>query len=111
MRPDRPEGMGIRVALLTSTLTSILALKGVMAMAQLSLYMDDKALDALRADASKHSMSISAYAREVLEKRNDANTGGWVNGWPPGYFELFGSCPDFPDVEDLQFETVEPLFP
>ena len=60
-------------------------------MAQLSLYMDDIAMEELRADAEAAGKSISSYAREVLEKRHEAER-GWVNGWPPGYFELFGSC-------------------
>ena len=38
-------------------------------MAQLSLYMDDIAMEELRADAEAARKSISSYAREVLEKR------------------------------------------
>lgn len=77
-------------------------------MAQLSLYMDDVAMDELRADADAEGKSISSYVREVLEKRHESGR-GWVNGWPPGYFELFGSSPDFPDVPDLTPEPVTPL--
>ncbi len=77
-------------------------------MAQLSLYMDDVAMDELRADADAEGKSISSYVREVLEKRHESGR-GWVNGWPPGYFELFGSSPDFPDVPDLIPEPVTPL--
>lgn len=68
-------------------------------MAQLSLYMDDASMEALRSDAEAEGKSISAYAREVLEKRHESGR-GWVNGWPPGWFDLFGSIPDFPDVPD-----------
>lgn len=77
-------------------------------MAQLSLYMDDASMEALRSDAEAAGKSISSYAREVLEKRHE-NKRGWVNGWPPGYFDLFGSSPDFPDVIDPVPEPVAPL--
>ena len=78
-------------------------------MAQLSLYMDEVTMAGLREDAAKRGMSISAYAREVLEKRNTRDAGGWENGWPPGFFDLYGSCPDFPEAEDLEPTPVEPL--
>ena len=79
-------------------------------MAQLSLYMDEEAMEALRADAAEAGMSISSYAREVLEGRNERWGSDWVNGWPPGYWDLYGSAPDFPEVEDYPPEPVEPLF-
>ena len=44
-------------------------------MAQLSLYMDDIAMEELRADAEAAGKSISSYAREVLEKRHEAERG------------------------------------
>lgn len=77
-------------------------------MAQLSLYMDDASMEELRTDAEAAGKSISSYAREVLEKRHEPKH-GWVNGWPPGYFDLFGSSPDFPDVTDFAPEPVAPL--
>lgn len=55
-------------------------------MAQLSLYMDDACMDALRTDAENDGTSISAYARKVLERRHEQSR-GWVNGWPPNYFD------------------------
>ena len=82
--------------------------RGASIVAQLSLYMDDIAMEELRADAEAAGKSISSYAREVLEKRHEAER-GWVNGWPPGYFELFGSSPDFPDVVDVPPEPIAPL--
>ncbi len=48
-------------------------------MAQLSLYMDDTAMEELRVDAAEAGVSISSYAREVLEKRHESGR-GWVNG-------------------------------
>ncbi len=77
-------------------------------MAQLSLYMDDASMEELRADAEAAGKSISAYARDVLEKRNESHHGG-ANGWPPGYFDLFGSIPDFPEVPDLIPEPIPAL--
>ena len=55
-------------------------------MAQLSLYMDDVSMEELRTDAEAAGKSISSYARDILEKRHESCR-GWVNGWPPGYFE------------------------
>lgn len=79
-------------------------------MAQLSLYMDEAAMESLREDAAKANVSISAYARSVLEERNERKAGEWVHGWPPNWFDLYGSIPDFPDVEELPAEPpIEPL--
>lgn len=76
-------------------------------MAQLSLYMDDARMDELRADAESDGISISAYARKVLEKRHESKR-GWINGWPPHYFEtLKPLCFDEPD--DIPPEPVAPL--
>ena len=46
-------------------------------MAQLSLYMDDASMEELRSDAEAAGKSISSYAREVLEQRNEP---GWWYG-------------------------------
>ena len=78
-------------------------------MAQLSLYMDEASMESLREDAAKQGISISSYARTVLEERNTREAPGWENGWPPGFFELYGSIPDFPSASDLEPEPVDPL--
>lgn len=70
-------------------------------MAQLSLYMDDASMEELRLDAEAAGKSISAYAREVLETRHESKR-GWVNGWPPGYFD---------SLEPLNIELPEDLPP
>lgn len=70
-------------------------------MAQLSLYIDDDTLTSLREDATANGQSISSYARSVLANRHAAERERWENGWPPGYFDLFGCSPDFPNVPDL----------
>ncbi len=71
-------------------------------MAQSPLYMDEENMDGLRTYAARRSMPVSAYAREVLETRNTRDAAGWENGWLPGFFGLYGSCPDFPEIEDLE---------
>lgn len=76
-------------------------------MAQLSLYMDDVSMDALRADAEAEGKSISSYAREVLESRHDSKR-GWVNGWPPGYFDSLRPL-NIELPEDPIPEPIEPL--
>ncbi len=78
-------------------------------MAQLSLYMDEATMEGLRADAAARGMSISSYAREVLERRNSHATEDWENGWPPGFFDLYGSIPDFPAIESLEPAPVASL--
>lgn len=75
-------------------------------MAQLSLYMDSISMEGLRVDAAERGISISAYARDVLANRHTAERNGWRNGWPPGYFDLFGSSPAFPDVSDAAAEPI-----
>ena len=37
--------------------------------------------------------------------REDA--AGWKNGWPPDFFDLYGSSPDFPEAEDLELAPIE----
>ena len=76
-------------------------------MAQLSLYMDDAAMEELRADAAEAGVSISSYARDVLEKRRESGR-GWVNGWPPGYFDSLEPL-NIELSEDLPPEPVEVL--
>lgn len=73
-------------------------------MAQLSLYMDELSMDSLRADADAEGKSISAYAREVLLRRHETQH-GWVNGWPPGYFESIKPL----DIEAPADLPVEPI--
>lgn len=75
-------------------------------MAQLSLYIEDAALAELRDDANACGQSISSYARSVLANRHKAERERWENGWPPGYFDLFGSSPDFPEVPDFAPDPV-----
>ena len=36
---------------------------------------------------------------------------GWKNGWPPDFFDLYGSSPDFPEAEDLELAPIGCLGP
>lgn len=59
-------------------------------MAQLSLYMDEASMDSLRVDAAKAGLSLSSYAREVLETRHEVGC-----AWPEGYWDsIYGSLID-----------------
>lgn len=70
-------------------------------MAQISLYIDDAEMASLREDAEEEKRSLSSYVRGVLSSRHEGPCGSLKGGWPEGYFELYGSSPDFPEVEDL----------
>lgn len=75
-------------------------------MAQLSLYMTETDMEALKLDAKQQGKSISSYARDVISNRHESERRGWENGWPPGFFDLYGSAPDFPVVEELNTDPV-----
>ena len=70
-------------------------------MAQISLYVPDDVLESLRAEASRKSVSISRLVLGAIEgsKREE--------GWPTGFFELYGACPDFPSADALR-EGLDP---
>ena len=76
-------------------------------MAQLSLYLDETCMNDLRSDAVKENLSISSYARGILEKRHDAKQ-GWINGWPPNYFDSIQPL-GFDIPERLAPEAIQPL--
>lgn len=76
-------------------------------MAQLSLYMNENQMTSLRSDAEKEGVSISSYARQVLEQRHQSNR-GWVNGWPPNYFNSIKPL-EFNAPDELQLDPIEPL--
>ncbi len=68
-------------------------------MPQLSLYMTEDEMDFLRKGASDAGMSISKFARSILA------SGQAGSGWPEGYFDLYGSCPDSDvAIDDLPWE-------
>ena len=57
-------------------------------MAQLSLYVDDSTMEDLRRDAAREGKTLSKYAAGVLRERKERN------GWPRGFFNLYGACED-----------------
>lgn len=67
-------------------------------MPQLSLYLDDVTMEALRKRASLRGVSLSRYASELVKQ--DAAV-----GWPEGYWDLYGSVDDdaFAESEDDPF--------
>lgn len=76
-------------------------------MAQISLYIPETMMESLRSDAEELGVSISSYTRTILENRHKGGRFNWANGWPPGYFDLFGSSPDFPEIADAAPEPVD----
>ena len=56
-------------------------------MAQLSLYLDDCALAALKEGARREGISMSRYAADSIVERGRF-------GWPAGFFDVYGSVSD-----------------
>ena len=69
-------------------------------MAQLSLYLEDETMGALRKKAALANMSLSKYVADLIR-------GDVANGWPTGYWDLFGSIADetFCEPAELSFEV------
>ncbi len=76
-------------------------------MAQLSLYMTEEDMADLRREAEEEGKSISSYARDIISHRHQLERSGWEKGWPPGFFDLYGSSPDFSVPEDALPKPVE----
>lgn len=76
-------------------------------MAQLSLYMTEEDMSSLKKEAQEQGKSISSYTRDIIAHRHQVERNGWENGWPPGFFDLYGSSPDFPQPEDMQPDPIE----
>lgn len=68
-------------------------------MAQLSLYIDDETMNSMRKKAAISSLSLSKYVASLV--RSDVG-----NGWPEGYWGLFGSIQDktFDEPAELSFD-------
>ncbi len=56
-------------------------------MPQLSLYLDNKTLEAVELKAKARKISVSRYVKEAIEKDIHSH-------WPQDYFNLFGSVSD-----------------
>ncbi|KXB63745.1 hypothetical protein [Olsenella sp. DNF00959] len=68
-------------------------------MAQLSLYVNDATLEGLRSEATREHVSISKLVGGILRERQ------LMSGWPSGYFDLYGSLPDFPAEDDESLDA------
>lgn len=55
-------------------------------MSQLSLYIDDSAMETLRSAAKGEGVSMSRYASDLI--KNQSRFGGW----PTGYWEAVYGC-------------------
>ena len=64
-------------------------------MPQLSLYMDEYTMEALRLGARGEGVSLSKYAANLIRDRAQ------YGGWPQGYWEsVYGSLEEDLDVND-----------
>jgi len=77
-----------------------LAKRGVF-MPQVSLYIENEVLDSARRSARFENISLSKYVSRVLAR-------SMKQGWPEGYWELFGALGDdsFVCPEDTPFDRV-----
>lgn len=68
-------------------------------MPQLSLYLDDRTMNALRENAAAEHMSMSKYASRCIAWGNSRSA------WPADFWNLYGS------IEDETFERPTGLSP
>jgi hypothetical protein len=68
-------------------------------MPQVSLYLDQEALDLARRNARISNISLSRYVSRALIEQGECN-------WPEGYWNLFGSLLDnsFELADDTPFD-------
>ena len=71
-------------------------------MPKVSVYMDDDLYEKLKAKAKETEKSLSKLIENRLFE--------YINGWPQGYFDLFGSWKDCPmeEPEELPWELDAP---
>ena len=72
-------------------------------MPQLSLYLDDAAMESLREDAAREGVSLSRFARmKICEQR--------ATRWPESFWDTYGALTDetFVLPEKLDFATDAP---
>lgn len=80
-------------------------------MPQLSLYLDEPTMEALRQDAARAGTSLSKYVANVLHEHAEASR------WPDGFFDLYGAFDDecfeapFEDSPEELFGEAEPSSP
>ncbi len=73
-------------------------------MPQLSLYLDDATMEALRSDAGRERVSLSQYARQLIRERAES-------AWPAGFWDTYGalSDPTFVVPAELDASLDEPV--
>ena len=77
-------------------------------MPQLSLYITDDNLAALRTRAGEEGVSLSKHVGRLIEE--DALN----HGWPPNFWKLYGAIqdesfaepPDVPPADEAEFEAM-----
>ena len=57
-------------------------------MAQLTVYIDENTLKKIHTEAKREGTSVSKWVKSKLEASLTPK------GWPPGYFDVFGSLKD-----------------
>ncbi len=67
-------------------------------MGQVSLYIDDDILKKAKALSKKMKISLSKFISLKLKESLE-------DSWPEDYEKLFGSIPDFPDIDNLEFKN------
>lgn len=76
-------------------------------MPQLSLYIDDKTMGELRKSADEQRVSLSRYARTVIQERERS-------AWPDAFWRTYGALNDdsfvAPEELDAALDGDLPLF-
>lgn len=76
-------------------------------MPQLSLYLDDATMDALKASSQREGLSLSKYAGRLIRSHSQS-------GWPVDYWGSYGSLDDetfvVPDELDFAFDGSRAAF-
>ncbi len=71
-------------------------------MGQLSLYLDDREMEYVRAQAEQRGTTLSRYVAGVLRSSREQSA------WPPKFFQLYGAlCDDdaFEEPADVPFDA------
>lgn len=73
-------------------------------MPQLSLYLDDATMESLRSDAGCENVSLSQYARELIQNRAES-------AWPKSFWATYGALddPTFAEPPELDASLDEPV--
>lgn len=79
-------------------------------MSQVTIYMDDDAINRARAQAAAAHMSLSAWVCKLVKEQSPAVD---ANGYPVGFFEDIAAYAhvwrDFPNAEEIRAGEVPDL--